>query len=285
MASAGTSRNVRTELNYSKPVEGNTISIDFTKPGAEAKFEDLNENGSTSHDVTINDVRGKTQDLSLASNGFQYVSHDVAGLGDCKTEQEITDLLLPATKELVQNQLGASRIDILTSRIRSKYSTDPAKRQEYRGPANSVHSDFTPAGALKQLENVITDAEERQQLIENHRVYVINVWRPLKPITRDPLAVCDWQTVDRHRDWISKRFIYPGNWSELGTPVYHPDHRWYWISNQRPNEALVFVQFDGDKVDEGGMTVAHTAFVDPDFNEGPPRESMEIKMFAFVPRV
>lgn len=181
-------------------------------------------------------------------------------------------------------RLGASRVDVLTSRIRSKYSTDPAKRQDYKGPANSVHSDFTSAGAFRQLENVVADTAEREQLLKDHRVYVINVWRPLKPISRDPLAVCDWQSVDWKRDWIAKKFIYPSGWSELGSPMYHQDHRWYWLSDQQPDEALVFVQFDSDKVNEGGMTTAHTAFVDPDFTDGPPRESMEIKMFAFVPK-
>lgn len=190
------------------------------------------------------------------------------------------------TKLTIQrDRLGASKVDILTSRIRSKYSTDPAKRQDYKGPANSVHSDFTPAGAMKQLENVIADDSEREKMLKDHRLYIINVWRPLKPITRDPLAICDWKSVDWNRDWICRRFIYPSGWSELGSPMYHPDHQWYWLSDQQPDEALVFVQFDSERVEEGGMTTSHSAFVDPDFTDGPPRESMEIKMFAFVPKV
>lgn len=31
------------------------------------------------------------------------------------------------------------------------------------------------------------------------------------------------------------------------------------------------------------MNVAHSAFVDPEFPDGQARESIEIKMFAFVP--
>lgn len=57
---------------------------------------------------------------------------------------------------------------------------------------------------------------------------------------------------------------------------------WYYFNQQNPSEPLVFKQFGSKAIDEGGTTLAHSAFVDAEFAEDPARESMEITMFAFV---
>lgn len=59
-----------------------------------------------------------------------------------------------------------------------------------RAPAHSVHSDFTATGALHHLESVINDPEERERLFQG-RAQIINIWRPLKTVQRDPL--CNWR--------------------------------------------------------------------------------------------
>ena len=114
------------------------------------------------------------------------------------------------------------------------------------------------------------------------RVYVVNVWRPLKTVTRDPLAVCDWKSVDPARDWMAHRFNYSHGWNELGAVKHHKDHQWHYLSHQTPSEPLVFIQFDSGLAEAGGMTTAHSAFVDPKYADGAARESIEIKMFVFV---
>lgn len=126
---------------------------------------------------------------------------------------------------------------------------------------------------------MIPDAAEREQLLQG-KVEIINVWRPLKKVERDPLAVCDWTSVHRD-DCIRHRLVLPSGWNELGKYRFNANQRWYYLSGQQPQEALVFRQFDSGKVGEGGMTVPHSAFVDPKAVDGPARESIEIKMFAF----
>lgn len=149
-----------------------------------------------------------------------------------------------------------------------------------RAPAHSVHSDFTPAGALHHLESVITDPKEREQLLQG-RVQIINLWRPLKPVRRDPLAVCDWGTVDWEKDRMANRLILSGGWNELGKYAFNPAQQWYYLAGQQPQEALVFKQFDNWGMEGGGVTLPHSAFVVPESVDGPARESIEIKMFAF----
>jgi hypothetical protein len=145
-----------------------------------------------------------------------------------------------------------------------------------RAPAHSVHSDFTAQGALHHLESIIPDQQERTRLLAG-RVLIVNVWRPLKTIQRDPLAVCDWNSVNP-RDSIPTRLILPHGWNELGRYAFSPDQQWYYLGRQQPSEPLVFTQFDSDT----GVSVPHSAFVDPEFQDGAARESIEIKMFAFL---
>jgi hypothetical protein len=149
-----------------------------------------------------------------------------------------------------------------------------------RAPAHSVHSDFTVAGALRHFELIVPDAEERQRLLEG-QVQIINVWRPLKTVERDPLAVCDWKSLDWRQDRIAHLLVLPTGENELGKYVFNPGQKWYYMGGQRPQEPLIFRQFDS-REGQGGMTLPHTAFVDPLSKDGPARESIEIKMFAFA---
>lgn len=149
-----------------------------------------------------------------------------------------------------------------------------------RSPAHSVHSDFTAAGALHQLETIVPE-QERSPLLAG-RVLIVNVWRPLKPIQRDPLAVCDWSSLNIPEERIPFRLTLPDGWNELGRYAFGSSQRWCYLSGQQPSEPLVFTQFDSSKVDEGGFTVPHSAFVDPEYSTSAARESLEVKMFVFV---
>ncbi|GIJ86473.1 hypothetical protein Asppvi_005362 [Aspergillus pseudoviridinutans] len=77
-----------------------------------------------------------------------------------------------------------------------------------------MHSNFTVAGAVHNLESVIKDAAERERLLNDGRVLIINVWRPLKTVKRDPLAASDWNTLDWWQDRMLTPLILPdGGWS------------------------------------------------------------------------
>lgn len=144
---------------------------------------------------------------------------------------------------------------------------------------------MTPVGAaqlLKQYDSV-ESPEDLNRLLQTHRIIAMNVWRPLKTVRKDPLAVCDWKSVDYERDWIADRLIFPdGSWSEPGMVMHNDSHQWYYLSHQTPEEPLLFVQYDSAK--EGGMSAAHVSFVDDEYVNDAARESIEIKMFAFVPK-
>lgn len=117
------------------------------------------------------------------------------------------------------------------------------------------------------------------------RIMVINVWRPLKTIKKDPLAVCDWNSVTPEKDYIRRHHIFQDGhqgWTEFNTVVHNPEHQWYYLHLQSPEEPLIFVQYDSYRDD--GMSNCHCSFVDEEYKDEDVRESVEVKVFAFIPK-
>lgn len=74
----------------------------------------------------------------------------------------------------------------------------------------------------------------------------LSVWKPLKHVVEDyPLAVCDSSSMFEDDliecDHIRKRFT--------GATFYahfNPEQKWYYLSQQRPDEALLLKIFDSE---------------------------------------
>lgn len=94
-------RDITTLLNYWKRLENRSISVDFSTPGAQERLDELS-NLNEAHAVLIHDVRGDESKYTLERNGFQYVHHHVKELEDCSNEEQVREVLLPATEELVK---------------------------------------------------------------------------------------------------------------------------------------------------------------------------------------
>lgn len=94
-------RDVQTDLTYWKPQESNSVAVDVASPGVEERLNDLTKLNST-HKVLIHDVRGEESKYTLHRNGFQYVHHHVEEVKDWSNEEHVTEVLLPATEQLVK---------------------------------------------------------------------------------------------------------------------------------------------------------------------------------------
>jgi hypothetical protein len=123
---------------------------------------------------------------------------------------------------------------------------------------------------------------------------IINLWRPFAEVNRDNLALCDARSVSE--DDLAAVFaelpesltkaktgysFAAGSKSEAwevkaGKPG---QHRWYYASKMRPDEALLIKQFDSSPEIEA-RRCPHTAFTtEEDF--GPTRQSIEVRCLAF----
>lgn len=71
-----------------------------------------------------------------------------------------------------------------------------------------------------------------------------SVWRPLYHTIEDcPIAYCDARTVSED-DLLAADRVHPDFVFELYYLKHHPRQKWYWLSNQTPDEIAVHVQFD-----------------------------------------
>jgi hypothetical protein len=92
---------VSTQLKFPPSCAEKLKIIDFTRPEGAKEYDDY-EKADVTHDVVIHDVRGEEQNYTLDRNGFQYVKHEVEQLKGCATEEQIKEVLLLATEELVK---------------------------------------------------------------------------------------------------------------------------------------------------------------------------------------
>ena len=118
------------------------------------------------------------------------------------------------------------------------------------------------------------DKELGEQLTKT-RWSIVNVWRPIKPISKDPLAVCDSRTA-RDDDLMPVVSILPpkgsgqyasvsgGEGFELYYKRYHPDEQWYFADKMEPHEVLMIKIFDSLRDGKTARRCPHTAFTNPD---------------------
>jgi len=115
---------------------------------------------------------------------------------------------------------------------------------------------------------------------------LINLWRPITPVERTPLAVCDASTVLREDLFDSE---IRGGLGDAGRAslygfnlAYSADHRWYYVPGMQPEEVLAFKLFDSDPTRV--QFTAHSAFTDPTSPpDAAPRESIEVRTISFMP--
>lgn len=158
-------------------------------------------------------------------------------------------------------------------------------------PARFVHVDHSRKGAIGFLhENFPPDEAAR---LLGTRWSIINVWRPITTVRRDPLAVCDSRSV-RDDELIPMTVRLPPKGSatyenvskepfETLSTRMNPDHRWYFKSELRPDEPLVIKIYDSKSERDPDLAgrVLHTSFTVPGTENEPARESIEVRCFVF----
>ena len=192
---------------------------------------------------------------------------------------------------------GASKVFIfdhtirrgpIGSRIASKILGKP------RGPFHRVHIDQSYAAGPKRVAHHLPDSASA--LLEG-RYQIINVWPPIKTILKDPLGVAEAGSVP-DSDLVPIQLVYPdieGETDPRPSPEYRPDgegemcfvranpeHKWYYLYRQTPQEVLLIRCFDS-KTDGRAPRVPHTAFVNEEYEDKPEREGIELRVLLFHP--
>ncbi|MFZ9039032.1 MAG: CmcJ/NvfI family oxidoreductase [Gammaproteobacteria bacterium] len=184
-------------------------------------------------------------------------------------EAEIANFLKAVT--------GCYRVHIFDHTVRA---SDPELREikNIREPAYLVHNDYTSnSGFVCLQENLGEDAASLAQ----GRFQIINVWRPLvDPVEDFPLALCDARSLTTE-DLVDTERRAPNHVGEIQLALHDPRQHWYFYSQMRPPEVLLFKTFDS--IDGGVHPCSiHSAIRLPDAPaDARPRESVETRAFVF----
>jgi len=99
-------------------------------------------------------------------------------------------------------------------------------------------------------------------------------------VIANPLAVADARSVAAGDLIISER-RYPHRIGQTYRLRHNPSHRWFYFPQMRRDEALVFKVYDS-ATDGRARFTPHTSFNDTATPPGsPPRQSIEVRTFAF----
>lgn len=133
------------------------------------------------------------------------------------------------------------------------------------------------------------DSDELQTILAARAWQAINIWRPLKTIKRDPLAVLDTRSASPD-DFFRNTHKTDGGeevetcWLTSGLQPGDPDnmskHKWYYMHEQQSDELVLFKMFDARPGATSNGT-SHTAVHVPGTEGEPARNSIEMRAFVF----
>ncbi|OLN97836.1 hypothetical protein CCHL11_02628 [Colletotrichum chlorophyti] len=236
--------------------------------------------------TTITDITGREDEFTLDVQGFHYVKHE-SQVTNWDDDEEIKRVNYPEMKELcwkvlseTENLPKPSEIHILTHIIRR----GPKDGEGPKGPAPlyGVHVDQSFSAAEGVAQRWLGD--KAAELLKKPRYQIINMWRPIRPITRDPFAVSDARSIpDSDLVFVPVRFPdHDTEAVEVRPPTDSP-HKWYFKDKQQTDDVLFFKQVDSSKKPGVPRRVPHCAFKDTEMpeGEGEPRVSIEVRAFVF----
>lgn len=273
MAAPLVARDVWSTVNYQLPTVDPAYMYATTPPPGTPKTNIVDD----PRPILVRDLRGKEETRTLDGAGFQYLEHPTTLKdADFFSDEEIRKVYYPECEELVKKLTGAKRTFVFDHTVRRGDGGKPG----IRGPAKRVHVDQSfPAAISRAHLHLPTDAPRLLQ----SRFRIINVWRPLShPVAHWPLACCDFSSIDSSKDLIFTRHIYPDREGSNWGVSWNEQHRWYFLSDQKPDEVILIKCFDSEEKEGVARCTPHTAFEDSGSpGEAPKRESIEVRLLVF----
>ncbi len=230
------------------------------------------------HRMHVRNARPIAADLSLDNQGFALV-RQTSAVRDFYNEDELRHTYYPEAERLVAEATGAARVIVFDHTLRRRiWGAEDRTAGTPRQPVARVHNDYTEKSAPQRVRDLMgADAEA---LLER-RYEIVNVWRPITGPLRDaPLGVCDARSV-APSDWVPSALIYRDRQGETYAVRYNPTHRWFYVPDMMPDEALLLKCFDST-ADGRARYAPHSAFEDPAAPADKlPRESIELRTLVF----
>lgn len=269
--SAGSPDHVDAVLNYLADRSAGPVTYTYRPPpGVAARTGNY-----AKYAVAIHNARAIVPQLSLDRQGFAVASHETA-VSNFYDEKEVRAIYYAEVERLVKEITGAVKVHVFDHNVRCR---PMAKRRENgaQEPVKVAHNDYTLKSGPQRVRDLLPN--EAEALLRN-RFAIVNVWRPISgPVQESPLAVCDAQSMVPD-DFVKHVLKYRDRDGEVYSVAYNPNHRWYYIPNQKKEEVLLLKCYDSDEY--RARFTAHSAFEDPTSpHDAAPRESIEARTLVF----
>ncbi|KAJ5885055.1 hypothetical protein N7495_009565 [Penicillium taxi] len=250
----------------------------------------------------VENIRGRESEFSTDLSGFS-VCKAPAKETLFTDEEQVKSGYYAEIEALLRDKLpGVKKVVIFDHTIRRRIEGSA------RSPVQLVHVDQTPAAAELRVRRH-TPEDEVEELLKG-RYQIINVWRPIENAAADfPLALIDWRSTNLS-DFNRVDLLYPKAYEEIGEVMANPEshsstdgyevkgetylltphdsHRWFYVKDMTPEEALLIKCFDSRSslMTDGQTDIAHatghTAFIDPQTPAASPaRQSIEVRCLVF----
>ncbi|KAF3014477.1 hypothetical protein E8E14_010510 [Neopestalotiopsis sp. 37M] len=249
-------------------------------------------------EAVVQDVRGFEDQFSLNSNGVCWRKWEgPAEWRDLKAEgvmklghEHIRSGYIKAVEHFIGQELekqDGKPVDIVkVFDYRLRVSSDP---EEFEArvlnlndgldpviPATHPHVDQSFLGSKMRVR--VHMGESADELLKR-RYRIINVWKPLVEVENWPLGVCDSRTVELEdlvtSDLVRRKYV-----GETFYSKYNPNHRWYYLSRQLPEEVTMLKIHDSDQSTDVRFSL-HSSFLIQDHEIGNHRESFEVRALVF----
>jgi hypothetical protein len=225
------------------------------------------------HDFVVTDISGDEDKYTLDSHGFQY--HGYKSLEkDFVDEHAIQTLYYDQCRQLLKEVTGANRVHIFNHKVRrgpTQWHHLGFSNLANRGPVTRTHVDQSYDGAELRLRWEFP--EEADGLVKR-RYQIINVWRPIATILKDPIATADSKSVP-DADLVPADMTEDGFKGEQWVVRHNPAHRWYYKNRLTPDEVLLIKCFDSNT--SVARRSLHSAFEDPAHSDKESRQSIEVR--------
>lgn len=292
-----TARTTQANLNYLLP--GPDINRRFVSAGVE-----VNTGRYGPYPMTIRDGRTIRDHFSFDRHGFKLLDAPTQ-VGNFHDKTEVEAKYQDEVCEYVRRAFGA---DIVVSQgwmlrtsgnISSKSAEeDGYEKKPYRHygglqpAAGEVHIDTEPSRQPAYAQKLYEKARPNGTGFK--RFIMSSFWRTFSRPPQDcALAVCDARSVRDDEGtpnvlWVVDKIPEGGDMfapmdddAQLAAAIFrhNPDHRWWYFSHMKRDEALLFKFHDSDN--RVGWRVPHSAFWDSSFPDANIRESIECRTTAF----
>ena len=201
-------------------------------------------------------------------NNF-YDSAEVRKVFYPEMEKLLLEFYPDATDALVYNHDVFDK-DYAGDRTEDQDAKNPGVNANY---ANLVHNDLNDnSGRVRCRELLIrnlrnfgreqhyTEAEADEKM--SRRFLSINLAKPMETVEQNPFVLCAWPSF-ADQPYINNYRVYDDRVGETTRFTYRPEHEWYWIPQQQPNEVSMLKCYDS--ICDGSVSrwSFHSACIDP----------------------